>query len=411
MPNLSLVRELVQAFEAIPVIDAHEHLPPERVRVENTVDVFTLFKHYTILDQVTSGLSKEDQDRLWDTDLSLESRWEIFEPVLENIRYGSYARPAFIAAKEFYGFDDINAETIHPISEAMAEQNTEGIYTRVLAEKCNIKAALTQQGRTDYDLDLMVPLMPVDHFAGVNSWGGIAHRASELGESVRSLDDYLEVIRKDLRKWKGERVPGLKMASREYGRPSRAEADATFKGLRGVRATPLPDMNPLKDFLLESILNMAAEEGLVVAVHTGMWGDFRTLDIHHMIPIVQRHPETKFDVYHAGMPRVREAGVFGKNFANCWMNLCWCHIVSPMMTRSLMNEWIDLMPINKILGFGGDYCEPVEKTYGHLVMARENIAHVLAGRIDEGLMDCDDAMLIARKWFYENPKGLYGLDV
>ena len=189
MPNLSLVRELVQAFEAIPVIDAHEHLPPERVRVENTVDVFTLFKHYTILDQVTSGLSKEDQDRLWDTDLSLESRWEIFEPVLENIRYGSYARPAFIAAKEFYGFDDINAETIHPISEAMAEQNTEGIYTRVLAEKCNIKAALTQQGRTDYDLDLMVPLPgpddttinPCELFAASFTADGVPYASQAFG--------------------------------------------------------------------------------------------------------------------------------------------------------------------------------------------------------------------------------------
>ena len=410
MSNLTLVRELVDAFAEIPVIDAHEHLPPERIRVENNVDVFTLFKHYTILDQTTSGLSKEDQDRLWDTDVPLETRWGIFEPVLANIRYGSYARPAFIAAKEFYGFDDIDAETYQPISEAMKEQNTEGIYTRMLAEKCNIRAALTQQGRTDYDLDLMVPLMPVDQYAGVNSWGAISHRASELGESVRTLDDYLEITRKGLRKWKEEeRVPGLKMASREYGSPDRTAAEAAFKDLRGVRATPLPDMNPLKDYLLESILNMAAEEGLVVAVHTGMWGDFRTLDIHHMIPIVQRHPETRFDVYHAGMPRVREAGVFGKNFANCWMNLCWCHIVSPMMTRSLLNEWIDLMPINKILGFGGDYCEPVEKTYGHLVMARENIAHVLAGRIDEGLMDRGDAMLIARKWFYENPKELYGL--
>jgi hypothetical protein len=81
------------------------------------------------------------------------------------------------------------------------------------------------------------------------------------------------------------------------------------------------------------------------------------------------------------------------------------------MTRSLLDEWTDLVPVNKILAFGGDYGEPVEKVYGHLLMARENLAHVLGGRIEEGLLSEDEALLLARKWFYENPKELYRLDV
>jgi hypothetical protein len=81
------------------------------------------------------------------------------------------------------------------------------------------------------------------------------------------------------------------------------------------------------------------------------------------------------------------------------------------MTRSLLGEWIDMVPVNKIIAFGGDYCNPVEKCYGHLTMARENLAHVLAERIDEGLMDKDDAVAIARQWFYETPRALYGLTV
>jgi len=156
-------------------------------------------------------------------------------------------------------------------------------------------------------------------------------------------------------------------------------------------------------------LRTAAEENLVVAVHTGMWGDFRTLEATHMIPLIQRHPATRFDLYHAGMPSVREAGVMGKNSANVWLNLCWCHIISPMMTRSLLGEWIDMVPVNKIIAFGGDYCHPVEKVYGHLTMARENLARVFAARIEEGLMDKDDALALGRQWFYETPRALYGL--
>jgi len=411
MPRPPLVDQLVAAFAEMPVIDCHEHLPPEHVRTSMKVDAFTLFCHYTHLDQNTAGLAEADYQRIQNPDLPLEMRWPLFAPILANIRYGSYARPAFIAAKEFYGFDDINEETYRPLSEAMQAANTPGIYRRVLVEKCGIKAALTQAGRTDYDDGLLIPLMPLDTYAGVGAWRDLAQRAAAIDEVPNSLDEYLETIREGLRKWKTENVVGLKMVSRTYGPPSRARAVELFENLRNGSCESLPEMNPLRDFLMESMLDLAAEEGLVVAVHTGMWGDFRTLDPQHMIPIIQRHPATRFDLYHAGMPWVRETGVIGKNFANVWLNLCWCHIISPKMTRSFLDEWLDLVPINKILAFGGDYGTPVEKVYGHLTMAREDIATVLANRIDEGLLDLDDALLIACKWFYENPKELYGLTI
>lgn len=412
MPNPALVAELVEELSKLPVIDAHEHLPPERDRVAQRVDVFTLFDHYTHLDQLTAGLSPQDQARLFDRDLPLEFRWKLFRPILENIRFGSYARPAFIAAREFYGFDDISDDTYVALSETMQAANKPGIYHRVLIEKCGITVALVQQARTDYDEDYLIPVMPIDHYAAVGTWSQIVQRGREIDdEAPDSLDEYLEMTHEGLDKWKKERVVGLKMTSRPYGAPDRAQAWELFEKLRTGSCQGLPEMNPLRDYLLDELLKMAAEMDLTVAVHTGMWGDFRALDPLHLIPILQRHPHTRFDVYHAGMPWVRETGVLGKNFANVWLNLCWCHIISPMMTRSFLNEWIDMVPVNKIIGFGGDYRTPVEKVYGHLVMARENIAHVLAARIEEGLMSRDDALEVSQKWFFETPKTLYRLEV
>ena len=67
--------------------------------------------------------------------------------------------------------------------------------------------------------------------------------------------------------------------------------------------------------------------------------------------------------------------------------------------------------MNKIIGFGGDYALPVEKVYGHLVMAREDIARVLAGRIERGQMTEDQGLTLARKWLFDNPNDLYRLDL
>ena len=70
-----------------------------------------------------------------------------------------------------------------------------------------------------------------------------------------------------------------------------------------------------------------------------------------------------------------------------------------------LDEAIDLIPMNKILAFGGDYSGVVlEKIYGHLVMARENIAEVLARRIMNKQLSESQALTLVRKWFWENPK-------
>lgn len=407
--SATVYQRLMEAISEFEVIDAHEHLPPEEVRVGEKVDALTLFSHYTRTDLITSGLSPKDFERIQDSELPLEYRWGLFAPFLEHIRHGSYARAAFIAAKEFYGFDTIDGNTYIPLSEAMAAANKPGIYQRVLREKCRIQTALTQSNRTDYDLDLLVPLMPTNTYVQVSTWEEVAKRVSDLGESANTLDDYVAVMDKGVGKWKSEGAVGLKMVSAAYGEGNRAEAIGLFEALRNGSERLLPGLNPLRDYLLDEMLKICARRSLVVAVHSGMWGDFRTMEPTQMMPIFARHPETKFDLYHAGMPAVRETGVIGKNFPNVWLNLCWCHVISQKMTRSALDEWMDLVPVNKIIAFGGDYRYPVEKVYGHLVMAREDIAKVLSGRIEEGLMREEEAVAVAKKWFYGNPKGLYGL--
>ena len=101
--------------------------------------------------------------------------------------------------------------------------------------------------------------------------------------------------------------------------------------------------------------------------------------------------------------------MIGKTFPNVWLNLCWCHVISPAMTISALNEWLDLMPYTKILGFGGDYGRPVEKVYGHLRLALDNLTTVLAGRVEQGQMSESQALTVAHAWLWDNPLELYRL--
>ncbi len=106
-----------------------------------------------------------------------------------------------------------------------------------------------------------------------------------------------------------------------------------------------------------------------MAVHTGYWGDFRELDPKPMLDVCIRRPEVRFDVFHLGMPMIRDAIPLGKSHANVTLNLCWCPVISQVQTT-----------------------------------------RALGARIDAGEMDHELALRIADGWFYDNPKRIYRLD-
>ena len=406
-----LKQRMLDEMRTWEIIDCHEHLPPESVRLSQPVDALTLFSHYTHNDLITAGMSREDYDCTQDHTRPLRERWALVKPYWERIRFTGYSRPILYALQRFYEADDLTDDTVEPVSERMAAANTPGLYERVMRVACRIRVCLTQIGRvSEENQDLLVPILPLDQFARVPGLYEMGDQASLQG--VRTLADYLEIVQANLRCAKAQGVVGLKMMSAVLP-PEDAAAAAT--AWAALRAGKEHDAGALATYLRHQVLELAAEEELTVAVHCGIiwtnWQDFTTLHPRHMIPTILTHRRTRFDLYHAGIPWLRETGVIAKGYPNVWLNLCWCHIISPQMSMAALNEWLDLVPYTKILGFGGDYSKPVEKVYGHLQLALEDIATVLAGRVEQGWMNENQALAVAHAWLWDNAVELYRLKV
>jgi len=407
-----LKQRLIEAMGEMPVIDAHEHLPPEKLRVARDVDVFTLFGHYTQTDLESAGMTQEQYDWLQEPDQSLTERWKLFEPFYQRIKYTSYARAARLAARKFYGAD-ISPDSYVDITEQMKAGNTRGIYKRVMRDTCNIKVALTQIGRVpESSTDLLVPILPIGHLTGSGESGAMLHNAAEVGVELSSLADCDAAIVARIANYKKQGVVGFKMTSADLPEAAPDAAAMAFdKALCGEDY----DQAALNTYLMHRALDLIGEAGLVVAVHCGIiwnnWNNFYDLHPKHMIPVALAHRNTRFDLYHGGIPWTGDIGVMAKELPNVWLNMCWCHVISQQMSIRALDEWLDLVPVNKIIGFGGDYHYPVEKIYGHLVMAREDIATVLARRVGAGLINYGEALELARMMFFDNPRDLYGLSV
>ena len=404
---------LLEAMECMEIIDGHEHIPPENVRTSLDVDALTLFSHYTRGDLMRAGMSLELFQSLFDTGITLDKRWKDFSPYWENIRHTSYSRAALIAARKFYGAEDINGNTYRDISGKMKKFNKPGIYRKVLKETCRIKTCLNQCGRTDLDRDIFTPVMPLiggveivrDQLTGASIFLEPPLKIKKNRE-IKNLDDYVSAILEYIAKVKKEGAAGLKMKSLPYSEPDRKKAAVEFTRIRQGR-----DYSPmlLDSYVVDRALSFAEKEGMTIAVHTGYWGDFRKLHPLHVIPLLQKFPGIRFDIYHLGYPWVRDTLMLAKGFSNVWLNFCWTYIISEKCASEALDEAIDTVPSNRIIGFGGDYNKPVEEVYGHLVMARESMAKALGRRIKEGTMNEKQALILLKKWLWDNPVELYGL--
>jgi predicted TIM-barrel fold metal-dependent hydrolase len=125
--------------------------------------------------------------------------------------------------------------------------------------------------------------------------------------------------------------------------------------------------------------------------------------------LFQTFPHARFDLSHAGYPYLREGAVLGKTFSNVYLNMSWIHIISPIGSLLELKEWLRMVPYNKIIAFGDDLTY-VEAVYGHLKMARQNFAIVLAEMIQEGLISESIALDIVQATFHDNPAKVYGMD-
>ena len=90
--------------------------------------------------------------------------------------------------------------------------------------------------------------------------------------------------------------------------------------------------------------------------------------------------------------------------------MCWAYIISPAYAGRFLDEAIETVPADKILGFGGDY-QVAEGSYGHAVLCREVVSKVLADKVAAGYWSEEEALRFARAILRENAIRVFKLGV
>jgi hypothetical protein len=409
-----LAQDLMHPISELNIIDAHEHLPPE--------DEY-LAHHYSIVNMLTGGYIAHDLEaagmETGTTDAfqacdprALDQWWQKIKPSWQAVQYSSFSHALKISIRDLYDIHELNDRTIPILAERVLQDNRPGLYKRILYDRCRIHKVITCIEHLDFAHEphfkgLSIRLgeilrLPIDRDA-------IQRISKESCIEIPSLDELSKAIGTLLKQDIDDGAVGFKIAVADYRSPDHRKAAEEFKECLQSTGPEQPGQ-ALRDYLLDKGLDVAAKLGVPVAVHTGFWGDFREYDPKFMLDFASRRSDVRFDLFHLGMPMIRDAIQIAKNLKNVSLNLTWCPIISQVQTTSALEEIIDLVPINKVIAFGGDYRDSVQQVWGHLTMARQCVAEALSRRIRSGQMNSQDAIEIAHLWFYENPERIYRLD-
>ena len=408
--NLSgAAAELFEYSAAIPVIDCHEHIPgSEKAYNDTEIRWGNLFNPYISNDLASAGMDFPPDE--WAAFVCVDEDWDAFAPAWNAVKHGSYARALRIALQEFYGTDDFTPDNYLDLVKQINANNTPGIYRRVFRDKCNIERIV----RCDVDMpdpaeDLLVGNVFSPALLSVQK-SGLERMAADVGAGpIGKLDELLEVAGRWMELQVARGAIEFKSRAEIMENPDRDKAAELLGAILAGTEFQQDEAAALHVFVREFCAKKVAELDSRLALHTGVWGDFRSLDVRNILGFVARHPDTPMDIYHLGIPNVRDCVHIVKNYPNAYLNLCWAHVVASDLVVSTMKEAMDQLPMNKVFAFGADYVLFIEKGFGHLWMARENVSIVLGDRVDRNLMDIEEAKVILKAWFYDNPKRFYGL--
>ena len=417
-----LERGIIAELEQLRIYDCHEHLPPERQRlavrrplgkgevpylapesqrIDDHPDAFTLFSHYCQHDLYTAGLDKETMAKILWKPGDLDWKWRVFKPYYERIVDTCFCRSAHIAMERFYGETRLTDGNYRRVSEAVAANSTPGLYRRVLRDACGIEKCIN----CDYDGE-----SDEDGLIAQTIWVGEAGSFAELtelfGRAPASADEAAELAAARLADAARRGDPGMKMFAFDTEPVPDGEARRVFDEMRAAPERDFGKNNAFNRWFKLGQMLAAGEAGLACCVHTGYWNDYRELNPSYLLPFVRQHHFHRIDLYHVGYPYVREAIMLGKVWPGVRMNMAWTYLISRRFAFDALEEMLEMLPDNKIFGFGADYYV-VEKVFGHLCMAREVIAEVLAAKIRRNEMTTERALEHARRMLVDNPKEFY----
>ena len=414
---------LADEVERTRMIDAHEHLDEEAVRLRQPNNLTRFFMYYSFADLVSAGLPDKAQGRFFAEDITGEEQWRLIRDYWPLARNTGFCRAITISTKELYGIDDLDDGTIKPLLAAVAKRNRPGVLSWMIREKSGIETCLVgAEDPGDFSRRTAHPGLFIFDIAGTAfevGKGDFSRFEKTSGIRVRTLLDWKKLVEWALGRW-GKQASGIKFLHgywrvlRHEDVPESVAAPLFEKCVARKKGLAPKERTALDDFVVHYLVKRAADLGLPVRFHTGYLGGNNYADLSYsrvrdLANLFRAYPKVRIDIYHLSYPEWMDVVTLAKHFSNVYANMCWAWIIDPVASLEFARSAIRALPSNKVLGFGGDFGY-ADVVYGHSRIARDGIAQVMSEAVREGWLTRVDAKAMVRRWLHDNAMELFRLE-
>jgi uncharacterized protein len=421
MPVSGFDDRIRNCLDTITVIDTHEHLiGPEMLKDTYFLDFSLLFMQNGYDDLVSAGMPDTLYDDIFNHSTDPVTKWKIIEPYWNNSFNTSFNRMILYSARKFYGINELNASTIGPLSDKIRKAYESNWFDQIIRDSCRIKYLIKDGNYMPGKDDYVKYEKRFDDWLTVRSKFRIDSLAILQLDPIYTLDDFIKSLETAFEKELKKGMIAVKIFTSYYRtlnfeKTSAEAARKVFKTLVNGEedfAMPMKDAKPLQDFMLYHLLDLARKYDKPVAIHTGIQaGKGKILgnsDPTLLTNLFIDYSDVKFVLYHGSYPFGGEVSALAKNFRNVYIDMNWVYSVSPTYSERYFNEWLEMVPVSRIIAFGGD-CMAAENVYSELTAAKKIVSDVLIKKVREGYFTEDEAIRIVKMIFYDNAAKLYNL--
>lgn len=419
LPEAGFEGRIKNFVDNIELVDTHEHLMEEFISSEkSSPDFMFLLALYADDDIKSAGMGKPEFAELLTDKYTVMEKWNRVKPYWEMSKNTAYNRTVLLTIDKLFGIKDLNETTVGPLSEKLKNAYNGKWYDYVLKERAKIKYVIQDVGTQRSKDPMFRYVEKFDDFIRIYSKDEVLALGSRHKMKISTLDSYVSVLNKSFQEAIDRGIIGVKSAlayhrTLKYDDVPKAGADSIFAKLmhsKNGRIFTFEEIKPFQDYIMHQIIRLAGKYDIPFQFHTGLQsGDGNMIDNanpSHMANLFLQYRNVKFVLFHGGFPYGGILSTQAKSFRNVYIDMCWSAVISPSYSERYLHEWIETVPANKIMAFGGDY-DTVENAFGHSLMARSVVSNVLIEKVKTGYLSEDESIEIARRLLHDNAMNLF----
>ncbi|MCC6579809.1 MAG: hypothetical protein IT440_05160 [Phycisphaeraceae bacterium] len=442
MNTRQITDELEQALAQLPVLDIHTHLVGGKLGARGLHDV--LLYHMAVSDLYAAGCptgARLTQYPGWPTREEAHHRIEEALPYLPLVRNTGISHAVRVILRDLYAWNQpVTADNWRKLDDLIRERADDRAWAYGIIDRLNIQRTVTEIARREHGEDdhrlryslewcFFTRCQWGEHDTALyeleRCWGLTPSSPSPIGggtrpatpRTIRSLDDvkaavkyYVDTIPYD------QVVSTATHISTDIDFQSVADDDmAKALACRGKAGTRERDVyaSYVNELFLTELekhekeivfqFSFAAEP---LPYETASRISQRT--IAQLAEMIGRHPKLRFQCFLASRHANQSICTLARELPNLSVAGFWWHNFQPDVIRQMIAERLDMLPVNKQMGFFSDaYC--AEWVYGKMAVVRKQMARVLADKIEEGQYSFDDAVSIAGDLLFTSPQTMFKL--